>query len=52
MTPKPKRKLTDDRRAHNYTVRVGWDYIARWPLISANKAYLAGLRAGRREKLK
>jgi hypothetical protein len=44
------KKLSDYRKAYQYTLRVGWDYIARWPLISARKAYRAGLLAGRREK--
>lgn len=50
MTKKKPNKLTDLVKADTYVRRIGCDSIQRWPVSSAINAYMAGLRAGRREK--
>jgi hypothetical protein len=52
MKKKVTKKLSDERRAWIYFNRNGTAYVCRWPVSSTVDAYLAGLRAGRRERRK
>jgi len=45
-----RKKLTNEQRAERYAKGRGREHILLWPLSSCMEAYLAGLRAGRREK--
>lgn len=50
MTKKKPKKLTDKRRGWLRLNRIGIGHIWRYPASACIDAYVAGLRAGRREK--
>lgn len=51
MTKKKPKKLTDVEREARYS-RASASQALRWPYITVLNAYLAGLKAGRKESKK